>query len=97
MFLSDRSIPQLPYETPVDLSNFITALRQADLVDLKWGSKGMLCGDPRLESPKVLTLLVADEADAWIINRAKEAVSRGDDEAARAILAEITQDQGTRH
>jgi len=87
----------MPYETPVDLSNFITALRQADLVDLKWGSIGMLCGNPLLENPKVLTLLVADEADAWIINRAKEAVSRGDDEAARAILAEITQTERGTH
>jgi hypothetical protein len=34
------------YETAVDLSHFITALRQADLVDLKWGDRGMLCGNP---------------------------------------------------
>lgn len=81
----------MPYETPVDLGNFITALRQADLIDLKWGDKGMLCGNPLPENPTVLKLLVADEADAWIINRAKQAISQGDEEAARAILAEITQ------
>lgn len=94
----------MPYESPVDLGNFITALRQADLVDLKWGDRGMLCGNPlpaeptsgpaggcAPENPKVLTLIVADEADAWIINRAKEAISQGDEKAARAILAEITQ------
>jgi hypothetical protein len=80
----------MPYETPVDLGNFITALRQADLVDLKWGDRGMLCGNPLPENPKVLTLIVADEADAWIINRAKEAISQGDEEAAHAILTEIT-------
>jgi hypothetical protein len=80
----------MPYETPVDLGNFITALRQADLVDLKWGDRGMLCGNPLPENPKVLTLIVADEADAWIINRAKEAISQGDEDAAYAILAEIT-------
>lgn len=87
----------MPYETSVDLSNFITALRQADLIDLRWGDKGMLCGNPLPENPTVLKLLVADEADAWIINRAKEAVSQGDEEAARAILKEITQDRQTRH
>jgi hypothetical protein len=81
----------MQYQTPVDLGNFIAALRQADLVDLKWGDRGMLCGNPLPENPKVLTLIVADEADAWIINRAKEAISQGDEDAAYAILAEITQ------
>jgi hypothetical protein len=75
----------------VDLSNFIAALREADLVDLKWGERGMLCGNPLQANPTVLTLIVADEGDAWIINRAKEAVSQGNEEAAYAILAEITQ------
>jgi hypothetical protein len=87
----------MPYETPVDLSNFIVALRQADLVDLKWGDRGMLCGNPLPTNPRVLTLIVADEADAWIINWAKEVISQGDEEAAYAILAEITQDHSTRH
>ena len=59
----------MPYETAVDLGNFIAALRQADLVDLKWGDRGMLCGNPLPENPKVLTLIVADEADAWIIRK----------------------------
>jgi hypothetical protein len=86
----------MPYETPVDLGNFIIALRHADLVDLKWSDRGMLCGNPLPENPKVLTLIVADEADAWIINRAKEAISQGDEEAAYTILAEITQDPSTR-
>jgi len=86
----------MPCETPVDLSNLIAALRQADLVDLKWSDKGMLCGNPLPENPKVLALIVADEANAWIINRAKEAISRGDDEVARAILAEITENDRTR-
>ena len=81
----------MPYETAVDLGNFIAAPSQADLVDLKWGDRGMLCGNPLPENPKVLTPIVADEADAWIINRAKEAISQGDEEAAYAILAEITQ------
>jgi hypothetical protein len=31
---------------------------------LKWGDRGMLGGNPLLENAKVLTLLVADEADA---------------------------------
>jgi tetratricopeptide (TPR) repeat protein len=41
----------MPYESPVDLGNFITALRQADLVDLKWGDRGMLCGNPLPAEP----------------------------------------------
>jgi hypothetical protein len=85
------------YETAVDLGNFITALRQADLVDLKWGDRGMLSGNPLPESPKILTLIVAEEADAWIINRAKEAISQGDEEAAYAILAEIIDEHRAQH
>lgn len=57
----------------------------------------MLCGNPLSENPKVLTLTVADEADAWIINRAKEAASQGDDEAACAIATEITGDRRAAH
>ena len=87
----------MPYETPVDLGNFIAALRQADLVDLKWGDRGMICGNPLPTNPRVLTLIVADEGDAWIINRAEEAISQGDEEAARAILAEITDQYHTPH
>jgi hypothetical protein len=83
----------MPYDTPIELGNFITALRQADLVDLKWGDREMLCGNPLPANPKVLTLIVADEADAWIINRAKEAISQGNEEGAHAILAEITQEE----
>jgi hypothetical protein len=71
---------------------------EADLVDLKWGEKGILCGNPLPANPTVLTLIVADEADACIINRAKEAISQGDEEAAAyTILAEITQEQATQH
>jgi hypothetical protein len=81
----------------VELGNFIAALREADLVDLKWGERGMLCGNPLPENPRVLTLIVADEGDAWIINRAKEAISQGDEDAAYAILAEITDEHRTEH
>jgi hypothetical protein len=87
----------MPAQTTVELGNFIAALRQADLVDLKWGDKGMLCGNPLPENPNVLTLIVADEADAWIINRAKEAISQGDEDAAYTILAEITDEQRAEH
>jgi hypothetical protein len=80
----------MPYDGPVDLGNFVAALRQADLVDLKWCDRGMLCGNPLAVNPNVLTLIVADEADALIINRAKEAISNGDEEAAYTILAGIT-------
>ena len=48
----------------VELGNFIAALREADLVGLKWGERGMLCGNPLLANPTVLTLIVADEGDA---------------------------------
>ena len=57
------AISPMPYDTPVDLSNFITALRHVDLVDLKWGDRGMLCGNPLPENPTALKLIVADEAD----------------------------------
>jgi hypothetical protein len=53
---SDEASPHAIYDGPVELSNFIAALRQADLVDLKWGDRGMLCGNPLPENPKVLTL-----------------------------------------
>jgi hypothetical protein len=80
-------------EATVELGNFIAALRQADLVNLRWGDQKMLCGNQRSMNPKILTLLVADEADARIINRAKEAVSRGEEEVAYTILAEITEER----
>jgi hypothetical protein len=81
----------------VELGHFIAALREADLVDLKWAERGMLFGNPLPPNPTVLTLNVADEADAWIINRAKEAISNRDEEAAYAILAEITDEHRPEH
>jgi hypothetical protein len=80
-------------EATVELGNFIAALRQADLVNLRWGDREILCGNQRSMNPQILTLLVADEADARIINRAKEAVSRGEEEVAYTILAEITEER----
>jgi hypothetical protein len=87
----------MPAQTTVELGNFVAALRQADLIDLKWGDRGMLCGNPLPANPTVLTLIVADEADAWIINRAKEAISNGDEEAAYTILAQITDEHRAKH
>ena len=87
----------MPGPVTVELGNFIAALREADLVGLKWGGRGMLCGNPLLANPTVLTLIVADEGDAWVINRAKEAISNGDEEAAYAILAEITDEHRAKH
>jgi hypothetical protein len=87
----------MPQPATVDLGNFIAALREADLVDLKWSERGMLCGNPLSANPTVLTLIVADEGDAWIINRAKEAISNGDEEAAYAILGEITEEHRAKH
>jgi hypothetical protein len=87
----------MPAQTTVELGNFVAALRQADLIDLKWGDRGMLCGNPLPANPTVLTLIVADEGDAWIINRAKEAISQGDEDAAYTILAEITDDHRVKH
>jgi hypothetical protein len=81
----------------VELGNFIAALREADVVDLKWGERGMLCGSPLHANPTVLTLIVADEGNARIINRAKEAISEGDEEAAYTILAEITDEHRAPH
>ena len=82
----------------LELGDFIDRLRDADLIDLKWGRKGMLCGNPLPANPKVLTLEVANETDAWIINRAKEAISKGDEDAAYGILLKITDEyRGSRH
>jgi hypothetical protein len=45
----------------------------------------------------VLALLVADEADARIINRAKVPVNKGEEEAAYSMLAEITDEERAQH
>jgi hypothetical protein len=39
----------------------------AVVLGLKWGERGMLCGNPLLANPTVLTLIVADEGDAWVL------------------------------
>jgi hypothetical protein len=69
----DGRIPHAVREAG-QFGNFIAALRRADLV-ISSGVIEALCGSPHPENPKVLTLLVVDEADAWIINRAKNAIS----------------------
>jgi hypothetical protein len=51
-------------EATVELGNFIAALRQADLVKLKWGDREMLCGNQGPRKPQILTLLVQRTAES---------------------------------
>ena len=68
----------------------IADLKRVDLVDIKWKRRGMMCGNPYVTNPRVRDMVVKTEAQAWAINRAKEALSQGDEDAARAHLATIT-------
>jgi len=48
----------------------------------------MLCGNPLYNLP-MLDVSCGNEAQAWAINRAKEAISRGDEAAAREHVAPL--------
>jgi hypothetical protein len=68
----------------------IEALKIAPLVNITWGSEtGMLCGNPFAETTTVLDVSCGNEEQAWAINRAKGAISQGDEAAARAHLAPL--------
>ena len=65
----------------------IEALKACGLVNIAWGGEqNMLCGNPLYNLP-VLDISCGSEGQAWAINRAKKAISRGDETAARAHLA----------
>jgi hypothetical protein len=69
---------------------FLADLKRADLVDIIYdGGKGMLCGNPLPLCPKVIEVEVNTEAQACAVNRAKEAITNGDEAAARQHLAPL--------
>jgi hypothetical protein len=68
----------------------IEALRETPLVNITWGGPtDMLCGNPFDENSQILAVSCGNEGQAWAINRAKEAISQGDENAARAHLAPL--------
>jgi hypothetical protein len=90
--------PQLSGPVTLELDVLLALLREAELVDIKWGTKGMVCGWSLSASPKVLALAVADEDQAWAINRAKEAaLSAGDERAAYTFLSGIADENRRTH
>jgi hypothetical protein len=75
------------------IPKLIADLKRLDLVEIKWKGRGMLCGNPYVANPRILDVMVKSAKQAWAINRAKEALSQGDEDAARAELAAITRRQ----
>lgn len=79
-----------PLLTETSADALIEALKSVPLVNLTWGTEqGMLCGNPYDEIPTILNVSCGSEKQAWAINRAKEAISQGDEAAARAHLAPL--------
>jgi hypothetical protein len=63
---------------------FLADLKRADLVDISYANgKGMLCGNLFPLCPEVVAVEVDTEEQAWAVNRAKEAITNGDETAAR--------------
>jgi hypothetical protein len=72
-----------------DVYDIIRALKEHDQINITWGDKGMLSGNPFVRYPRVLALDVSNEKQAWAIDAAKRAVSVGDDQAAYMALMEL--------
>jgi hypothetical protein len=71
----------------------IDALKACGLVNIAWGgSQNMLCGNPLHYLP-MLDISCSNEDQAWMINRAKEAISRGDEAAARKHVAPLIRER----
>jgi hypothetical protein len=67
----------------------IEALKACGLVNIDWGGpQNMLCGNPLYNLP-MLDITCGNEDQAWAVNRAKEAISRGDEAAARRHIAPL--------
>jgi hypothetical protein len=76
----------------------IEALKIAPLVNITWGAEtGMLCGNPFDENGQVLDVSCGNEEQAWAINRAKGAISQGDEAAARAHLTPLIRQPVQQH
>jgi hypothetical protein len=69
-------------------NDVIEALKLASMVNITWGpDTGMLCGNPFAERVQLVDVVCSNEEQAWMINRAKGALSQGDETAARAHVA----------
>lgn len=67
----------------------IEALKACGLVNITWGGEqDMLCGN-LFENLPILDISCGNEGQAWAINRAKEAISMGDEAAAREHIAPL--------
>jgi hypothetical protein len=74
--------------TRITRRDLIAALKVASMVNITWGpATGMLCGNPLAERFQFLDVSCSNEGQAWMINRAKKAMSNGDEAAARAHIA----------
>jgi len=79
------------------LDEVIKTLKVVGMVNITWGKdQAMLCGDPFAENAPFLDVSCGNKRQAWAINRAKEAMSRGDEAEARRQLAPLVCKQ-TRH
>ena len=75
--------------TPQTADQLIDALKNVGLVNITWGGRqNMLCGNPLYNLP-TLDISCGNEEMAWAVNRAKEALSRGDEAAARKHIAPL--------
>lgn len=75
--------------TNTSADQLIDALKACGLVNITWGGEqNMLCGNPLYDLP-LLDISCGNEGQAWAINRAKEAISRGDEALARRHLAPL--------
>jgi len=75
----------------------IEALKACGLVNITWGGpQDMLCGNPLYDLP-ILDISCGNEGQAWAINRAKEAISRGDEAAAREHIAPLIRQPAYHH
>jgi len=92
-----QSFPPSPGPVTFEATQLLRLLKNAELIDVKWGDQGMLCGWSVSQQPKILQLAVRDEAEAWVINRTKEALSAGDEALARSLLFEIADENRCKH
>jgi len=75
--------------TSASAEQLIDDLKGCGLVNITWGGEqNMLCGNPLYNLPMV-EITCGNEKQAWAVNRAKEAISRGDEAAARRHIAPL--------
>jgi hypothetical protein len=73
----------------MNTDQLLDALKACGLVNITYcDGRTMICGNPLYNLP-MLDVSCGDEDQAWAINRAKEAIGRGDEAAARVHLAPL--------